>query len=213
MLDRKEKALWEISFASDEDIPGWMELVRLVIDGFPHLNEEEYIRVLRQKISTGQALIMKDRGSAIGIMLFSYENGSIDFMGSHPLYRKKGVPKAMLDKVMKELLKGKEISITTYREGDKADTGYRKEIKGLGFAEAELLVEYGYPTQRFILQQEERSMSDYSAIPFPDELVHLEQVSARLSQRALQRAEASVSRADRGVYGYQEIHGGPQGEK
>ena len=67
-----------------------------------------------------------------------------------------GVPKAMLDKVMKELLKGKEISITTYREGDKADTGYRKEIKGLGFAEAELLVEYGYPTQRFILQQEER---------------------------------------------------------
>ena len=34
---------------------------------------------------------------------------------------------------MKELLKGKEISITTYREGDKADTGYRKEIKGLGF--------------------------------------------------------------------------------
>ena len=33
---------------------------------------------------------MKDRGSAIGIMLFSYENGSIDFMGSHPLYRKKG---------------------------------------------------------------------------------------------------------------------------
>lgn len=39
-------------------------------------------------------------------------------------------------------------------------------------------------------------MSDYSAIPFPDELVHLEQVSARLS-KALQRAEASVSRADR----------------
>ncbi len=156
MLDRKEKASWEISFASDEDIPGWMELVRLVIDGFPHLNEEEYIRVLRQKISTRQALILKDGGTAIGIMLFSYENGSIDFMGSHPLYRKRGVPKAMLDKVMRELLKGKEISITTYREGDKADTGYRKEIMGMGFAEAELLVEYGYPTQRFILQQEER---------------------------------------------------------
>jgi len=155
MLDREETASWEISLASEEDIPGWMELVRLVIDGFPHLDEEEYVQVLRQKISTGQALIMKDRGAAIGIMLFSYENGSIDFMGSHPLYRKRGVPKAMLDKVMKELLKGKEISITTYREGDKADTGYRKEIQGLGFAEAELLVEYGYPTQRFILQQEE----------------------------------------------------------
>ena len=67
-----------------------MELVRLVIDGFPHLNEEEYIRVLRQKISTGQALIMKDRGSAIGIMLFSYENGSIDFMGKPSALQEKG---------------------------------------------------------------------------------------------------------------------------
>lgn len=39
-------------------------------------------------------------------------------------------------------------------------------------------------------------MSDFPAIPFPDELVHLEQVSARLSD-ALQQAEASVRRADR----------------
>ncbi len=47
------------------------------MNGFPHLNEEEYIRVLRQKISTRQALILKDGGTAIGIMLFSYENGSL----------------------------------------------------------------------------------------------------------------------------------------
>lgn len=55
---------------------------------------------------------------------------------------------------MGDLLKGKEISITTYREGDKADTGHRKAIMDLGFAEAELLVEFGYPTQRFILPKE-----------------------------------------------------------
>ena len=72
-------------------------------------------------------------------------------MGTHPLYRKKGIPKAFLDKVMQELAAGKEISITTYREGDRADTGHRREIKNLGFAEAELLVEF---TQRFILPKE-----------------------------------------------------------
>ena len=38
--------------------------------------------------------------------------------------------------------------------GDKADTGHRKEIQTLGFAEAENLIEYGYPTQRFILPQD-----------------------------------------------------------
>lgn len=156
MLDRKEKMAWDIRFATKEDIPCWMDLVRIVIDGFPYLREEEYIKVLEQKIGTKEALILKDGKTAIGILLFSCETGSIDFMGSHPLYRKKGIPKAFLDKVLHELLKGKEISITTYREGDKADTGHREEIKGLGFAEAELLVEYGYPTQRFILLQEEQ---------------------------------------------------------
>ena len=47
---------------------------------------------------------------------------------------------------------GKEISMTTYRAGDKADTGYRDLLKNLGFAERELLIEYGYPTQRFVLK-------------------------------------------------------------
>ena len=87
-------------------------------------------------------------------MLFSYENGCIDFMGTHPLYRDKGIPKAFLEKVSSELVKGKEISVTTFREGDKADTGQRREIQGLGFSEAELLIEFGYPTQRFVLSEE-----------------------------------------------------------
>lgn len=155
MLNVYENIPWEIKFAAEDDIPCWMNLVRLVVDGFPYLNEEEYLQVLRQKIKTRQALILKEGEIAIGIMIFSYDSGSIDFMGSHPLYRKRGIPKTFLDKVIKELLKGKKISITTYRAGDKADTGQRREIEGLGFAEAELLIEHGYPTQRFVLEGEE----------------------------------------------------------
>lgn len=155
MLDNTTDVQWDITYASESDIPCWMDLVRLVIDGFPYLHETEYIQVLKNQITTKQALILKDGKIAIGIMLFSYKTGSIDFMGTHPLYRKKGIPKAFLSKVMGELLKGKDISITTYREGDKADTGHRKEIMELGFAEAELLVEFGYPTQRFILPGED----------------------------------------------------------
>ena len=155
MLENKESRPWEAAFAQEADIPCWMELVRLVVDGFPCLDEEEYIRILQEKIRAGQALILKDGGIAVGILLFDTETGNIDFMGTHPLYRKMGIPRVFLNKVMDELAKGREISITTYREGDKADTGQRREIKGLGFAEAELLVEFGYPTQRFVLKKEE----------------------------------------------------------
>ncbi len=154
MLNRKESEKWIIHFATEDDIPSWMDLVRLVIDGFPHLQEDEYILKLSEYIKSNQALITKDNNMAVGIMLFSYETGSIDFMGTHPLYRKKGIPKAFLDKVMGELIGEKEISITTYREGDKADIGHRKLIQELGFAEGELLTEFGYPTQRFILPRE-----------------------------------------------------------
>lgn len=155
MLENKENRPWEAVFAEETDIPCWMELVSLVVDGFPCLDEEEYVRTLQEKIRAGQALILKDGCTAVGIMLFDSETGNIDFMGTHPLYRKMGIPRVFLNKVMDELVKGREISITTYREGDKADTGQRREIKGLGFAEAELLVEFGYPTQRFVLKKEE----------------------------------------------------------
>ena len=100
MLKSKQKQQWRVEFACEADIPCWMELVRLVIDGFPHLDEEQYIETLRDKIHSSQALILKDGETAIGIMMFSYRTGSIEFMGTHPLYRQMGVPEALLNRVM-----------------------------------------------------------------------------------------------------------------
>ncbi|ALU13185.1 AraC family transcriptional regulator [Eubacterium limosum] len=154
MRNSTEKTQWKITYADEGDIPCWMALVHLVIDGFPHLYEEEYVGELKRRIRKRQALILKDGEVAVGAMLFSGETGSIDFMGTHPLYRSQGIPRAFLDKMMSELHKGREISITTYRKGDRADTGHRQAIMELGFAEAELLVEFGYPTQRFVLTGE-----------------------------------------------------------
>lgn len=151
-----EKKEWkdEIVFATQEDIPKWMELVSLVIDGFPHLDEKQYLEQLKEYIRNRRALILKDIDTAIGIMAFNEMTGSIDFLGVHPQYRKRGIAKAFCEKVLYELAHSPQISVTTFREGDKADTGYREIWGGLGFAEAELLVEFGYPTQRFILYRE-----------------------------------------------------------
>jgi AraC-like DNA-binding protein/GNAT superfamily N-acetyltransferase len=143
----------DIKFAIEDDIPLWIDLVRLVIDGFPYLVEDEYIEELKECIAEKRALIMKDENIAIGIMAFSYDTGSIDFFGIHPQYRQQGIAKAFLNKVMNEFLKDTEISITTFRQGDKVDTGYRETYKSLGFTESRLLVEFGYPTQKFILHR------------------------------------------------------------
>lgn len=152
----------DIQFASYADIDDWMELVKLTIDGYPCLNKTEYVKNLYQYIAKNKALILRDGRLAVGIMGFSYNTGNIDFLAVHPQYRYLGITKLFVDKLMDEQFYGKEITLTTYRAGDKADTGYREEYYRLGFAERELLVEYGYPTQRFVLlpKNKEESHND-----------------------------------------------------
>ena len=149
-----------IKFATPADVDDWMELVNLTVDGYPCLNKAEYMENLHQYIADKKALILRDEGMAVGIMGFSADTGSIDFFAVHPQYRDLGITKLFLDKLMGELLCGREITLTTYRAGDKADTGYREEYCRLGFAERELLVEYGYPTQRFVLFPENKEEVD-----------------------------------------------------
>ena len=141
----------DICIAEKADISAWMDLMRLVIDGYPVMDEADYLSKLIIAIDEKRALVLKDKGVLIGAMAFSSQSGCIDFLGVHPQYRKQGIQKLFLDALMEIYLPGQEISMTTYREGDKADTGHRDILKQLGFAERELLVEFGYPTQRFVL--------------------------------------------------------------
>ena len=154
-LDRNDAktafAADDIIPAEKEDIPAWMDLMRLVIDGYPVMNEADYQEKIIQYIEEKCALVLKVGDVLIGAMAFSDETGSIDYLGVHPQYRSRGIQKLFLQALMQRYLPGREISMTTYREGDKADTGHRALLKALGFAERELLVEFGYPTQRFVL--------------------------------------------------------------
>lgn len=141
----------DIRLAEREDLPEWMKLMRLVIDGYPVMNETDYFHAITKCIDEKRALVLKNGNTLIGAMAYSRPSGCIDFLGIHPQYRNKGIQKLFLDVLMETYLPGQEICTTTFREGDKADIGHRDLLKQLGFAERELLVEFGYPTQRFVL--------------------------------------------------------------
>ena len=111
--------------------------MRLVIDGYPVMDETEYLEKLKESILEKRALVLKDNTVLIGALAFTRSPGSIEFLGIH-------------------------ISTTTYRKGDKADTGYRDMLLELGFSERELLIEYGYPTQRFVYQDQYREEKDHA---------------------------------------------------
>lgn len=141
----------KIIHATNDDISLWMQLVYLIVDGYPHFHENEYRQTLEREIRERRAFILKNDEMAIAVMSIHGDKKNIDFFGVHPLYRKMGIAKIFLDKMINDKWLDYDISITTYRKGDKADTGYRKIYQDLGFVEAELLMEFGYPTQRFIL--------------------------------------------------------------
>lgn len=86
-----------------------------------------------------------------GALAFSTGPGRIEFLGVHPQYRRRGLQRLFLDVLTETCLPDQEISTTTYRERDRADTGHRALLLELGFAQRELLTEFGYPTQRLVL--------------------------------------------------------------
>lgn len=143
-----------ITLATVSDITDWMDLVHLVVDGFPYLEENTYLYQLKQAIREQRSLLLQQDETIMGALIFDYENQHIEYLGIHPLYQKEQIILAFLDKLRRED-HVKDISVTTFRAGDKADTGYRKAYQSLGFKEAELLMEFGYPTQKFILSYHE----------------------------------------------------------
>lgn len=149
-----------ICLAESTDIPAWMNLMRLVIDGYPEMDEIAYLNKLKESIIEKRALVLKYNDILIGAMAFAYVPGSIEFLGVHPQYRSSGIEKVFLEALLEIYLPGQEISITTYREMDKADTGHRDMLLELGFAERELLMEYGYPTQRFVFSPKQEKKTD-----------------------------------------------------
>ena len=114
-----------IRLSKETDIPAWLELARQCVDGYPCLDERAYLRWLRKIIREGQALILKDGDMVLGALGFSRETGTIDFLGIPPQHRKWGIAELFLRELAGRYLPGREISMTTYREHDRADTGWR----------------------------------------------------------------------------------------
>ena len=145
-----QAALSGIRPAAGSDIPAWMALLSQVVDGYPRLDEAEHLAWLKARIAREEALLLISGGEAVGAVGFCRSTGCIDYLGVHPQERALDVSAQLLQAVRVRLSPLLHLNLTTFRERDPADPGYRSEWKRLGFQEGELLVEFGYPTQRMI---------------------------------------------------------------
>lgn len=145
----------KIQYAEIEDVLPVMELVRFISWNFPGLETEEgildYEKALIKNIQTQSAICAKEADKIVGVLLFSIKNNMLCCLATHPNYRKRGIATKMILEMLTKLDTTKDITVSTFRENDEKGIAPRALYKKLGFVEDELIQEFGYPNQMFIL--------------------------------------------------------------
>lgn len=143
--------IFNVQFAEQSDITEWMKLVEIVKDNFPGIEMESYRKLLIKNVNKHTAICAKYEDKIVGILLFSYNQKCLSCMAVHPNYRRMGIASQMIKKMIESFPHDTDISVTTFREGDPMGTAPRAFYKKFGFMEDELIEEFNYPCQRFIL--------------------------------------------------------------
>ncbi len=138
--------------ATEQDIPAWLALVNCVAEDFPGLDLDEYTVILKKNIDRQTALCVREDGKLAGILLFSPRQQCLSCMAVHPSYRRSGIASALVAEMLRRMPEG-DISVTTFRAGDAKGAAPRALYQKFGFTPDELLVEFDYPVQRFVLRR------------------------------------------------------------
>ncbi len=141
------------TFARPCDIENWMSLVDIVKEYFPGLDKAEYRKSLAVCIEKKEAICAKVQDIIVGILLFSTEHSVLAFLAVHPAFRKHGIAFNMIKIMISAFPAGKDIGVTTYREGDPKGEAARALYLRCGFVPDELVVEMDYPCQKFVLHR------------------------------------------------------------
>lgn len=148
---------YSLSYAEMQDITSWIKMIDIVRDNFPGLETadkmEDYRQTVVKNIKRKTALCVKYEGEIVGIMIFSYNSKCLNCMAVHPKHRRKGIASAMIEKMLSLFPNNTDITVTTFREDDTKGIAPRPLYKKYGFEEAELVTEFDYPHQKFILHR------------------------------------------------------------
>ena len=145
----------KVEFGRTSDIDSWMQLVRKVSWNFPGLETEQSIDehkiIVLKFMNDKRALCVKNEQDIVGVLLYSRKYNMICCLAVDPAYRKRGIASLLLSEALDKLDRDKDITVSTFRENDVKGIAPRKLYKKFGFEEGELIEEFGYPNQRFVL--------------------------------------------------------------
>lgn len=142
----------KFTFITNKDIETCIEFVEIVKDDFAGYKEEEFKKALESCIKNKEALAaMDDSGKIACLLLFSKTEKELQFIATHPDYRKQGAAKILIQKMMLAFQPGDQIQVVTFTAGDNKGIAARNCYHSCGFVDDELLTVFDYPCQKMIL--------------------------------------------------------------
>lgn len=137
--------------ATVDDVEDWLKLAAQVEDGFPglavQLGDGTYRLQLVDAIGRQEALVLRERGQLAGVLAFSRENATLDFLAVDPSYRRSHVATRLLQGCIAQFPVGTRICVTTYRDGGEQGMAARAFYRKNGFEGGEEVVAFGYPCE------------------------------------------------------------------
>lgn len=136
-----------------------MQLVVKVKDSFPGLETDaalaEHEKTVLSFIQKGGSICAEVDGNIRGILLFSKRRCQLCFLAVDPDCRRKHIAREMVGLMLEQLPHNKDVTVSTYREGDPNGIAARKFYKKMGFVEGPLSEEFGSPVQIFVLRRKQ----------------------------------------------------------
>ena len=147
----------EIGLGSVCEIEQWMRLVNRVRENFPGLETQEALDAHRDTVldfmRKKSAIRAKERERIVGALLFSRELHMLCFLAVDAEYRRQHIAEKMVSCMLARMDPGKEVTVTTYREGVPEGEAARAFYKRLGFVAGRLSEAFGSPVQEFVLKR------------------------------------------------------------
>lgn len=135
------------------DVKQILSMMELVKDDYAGYKEKEFLEAVSSAISNDEAIMEENDGRIAGMLMGSKKEKELSFLAVHPDYRKKGVAKRIIAKMMEWFTVGDIISVVTFREGDPKGIPAMACYHACGFVDDEKLTVFDYPCQKMIFKK------------------------------------------------------------
>lgn len=144
----------EIRKSGAAEIARWMALTKAVREFFPGLESPAGLRAHEEAVlrymAAGRALGAWDEAGLAGMLLYTAEPPSLDFLAVRPDARRRGAAEALVRAMDRALGGAETVTLMTHPAGVPGGEAARAFYRKMGFEEGPLTEAFGAPVQVFV---------------------------------------------------------------